>query len=341
MTYPSITRMVLPIQVIAIVASLLKAKGIQARDILEGTGLKDRDLEEQNTFIHYDQLVKILSNAQRLYPKPGLWLEVGARESLSAWGLLGFAMLSAANLRDALRVARDYYLVGPALSDMEFIFGDEEGEIRAIAPVPLGDLLPAICEELFATANAVFPVLIGKPFQIKEIHLTYDKPEYAQLYQRVFNCPIHFNSTKNSLVFNSHYFDCKVITADPLSAKLGIELCKKSIVKQGKVDDLRDNIRRVFLRSPGFFPSMELVAEELNMSVRTMRRHLADLETTYQNLADDFRRQLAMDYLHNKALTLEQIAELVGFSEYNNFRKAFKRWTGHPPTYYRNNEHND
>jgi AraC-like DNA-binding protein len=58
---------------------------------------------------------------------------------------------------------------------------------------------------------------------------------------------------------------------------------------------------------------------------------LSENGVTYQELLDQVRRDLAVDYLRNSLLTVEQIAELVGYGEAASFRKAFRRWTGKAP----------
>jgi AraC-like DNA-binding protein len=80
---------------------------------------------------------------------------------------------------------------------------------------------------------------------------------------------------------------------------------------------------------------MDAVAPALGMSVRGLRRHLRENGVTYQELLDQMRRDLAVDYLRNSPLTVEQIAQLVGYGEAASFRKAFRKWTGKPPGEFR------
>ena len=91
---------------------------------------------------------------------------------------------------------------------------------------------------------------------------------------------------------------------------------------------LSRTIRVACLDSRGSFPTAEAMARQLGHSVRTLHRRLADEGTNYQEIVDQVRRSLALEFLQNTSLTVEEIAERVGFSEASNFRKAFKRWTG-------------
>ena len=71
------------------------------------------------------------------------------------------------------------------------------------------------------------------------------------------------------------------------------------------------------------------------MSSRTLRRKLRDKETTYKKIVDEVRMDLARRYLSETGLSIDQIANQVGFTEAANFRRAFKKWTGSNPTGFR------
>jgi AraC-like DNA-binding protein len=80
---------------------------------------------------------------------------------------------------------------------------------------------------------------------------------------------------------------------------------------------------------------MDEIAAAVGMSVRSLHRHLGECGVTYQELRDQVRRDLAVDYLKSSHLTVEQIAQLVGYGEAASFRKAFRRWTGKAPGEFR------
>jgi AraC-like DNA-binding protein len=90
-------------------------------------------------------------------------------------------------------------------------------------------------------------------------------------------------------------------------------------------------VQEELLKTPGRFPEMAVVSTNLGLSVRSLRRKLNENGVTYQELLDQVRRDMAVDYLSNSLLSVEQIAELVGYGEAASFRKAFRRWTGKAP----------
>ena len=190
----SIKDVTLPTQVLSLVFDTARAKGVTEQQLLEGTGLLHRDILNQGTLLRYEQILKMMANALLHYPDPGLGLVAGSQEKLSTWGLLGFAMMSQKTLGEALRVANAYYYTSPALIDLEIHTDPEDCYFRAYAPYPIGDLLPMAIEELGSCIQAVFSLMLGKPFCFTKFQVSYDRPAYAQLYHEYFNCPIQYNS---------------------------------------------------------------------------------------------------------------------------------------------------
>ena len=86
---------------------------------------------------------------------------------------------------------------------------------------------------------------------------------------------------------------------------------------------------------PSGLPSDELIAKAVSMSTRSLRRRLSAEGTTYSQLLDAVRRELAERYIADTSRSLGEISYLLGFSELSSFSRAFKRWTGKIPGEYR------
>jgi AraC-like DNA-binding protein len=80
----------------------------------------------------------------------------------------------------------------------------------------------------------------------------------------------------------------------------------------------------------------EMVAKALAVSPQTLSRRLSDEGTTFAEVIDQLRRSLATQYLNEPGFTLAQIGWLLGYEGPSSFNRAFKRWTGHPPSATRN-----
>jgi AraC-like DNA-binding protein len=76
----------------------------------------------------------------------------------------------------------------------------------------------------------------------------------------------------------------------------------------------------------------EKVAQQLNMSTRSLQRKLQDVSTTFSKLLDEVRQEIAEHYIHDPTVSLTEIAFILGYSEYSSFWRAYKRWTQTSPS---------
>ncbi|MEL7530870.1 MAG: helix-turn-helix transcriptional regulator [Bacteroidota bacterium] len=77
---------------------------------------------------------------------------------------------------------------------------------------------------------------------------------------------------------------------------------------------------------------IEVVADDLSMSVRSLQMKLKEEGTSYQKLLNRIREQLAIAFLREKKYSKSEIADLLGFSEISVFSRTFKKWTGQSPS---------
>jgi transcriptional regulator GlxA family with amidase domain len=80
---------------------------------------------------------------------------------------------------------------------------------------------------------------------------------------------------------------------------------------------------------------MDTIARKLMLSRRTLQRRIEAEDTTYQQILDTTRNDLARHYLENTVLSVPEISYLLGFTEANSFYRAFRGWTGTTPDHVR------
>ena len=74
------------------------------------------------------------------------------------------------------------------------------------------------------------------------------------------------------------------------------------------------------------------IANSLGVSARTLSRRLAEEGTTYEEVVDQLRRSLALQYIKDPSISLGEMTWLLGYEGSTSFNHAFKRWTGHSPS---------
>lgn len=324
----------MPPQLAVQLLDLLEEQGVSRAHVLAGTGIRPMLLERDDTFIPYRQMVNLVRRALSLSNTPALGLLSGGKENVSSWGMLGYTIMSCSTYREAFYTGLKFYR---AASGMLALSAYEEGDrlcLRMEAPKGLKDILPFSVEEMAGGVVTVLGDIIGESFKPLELQASYPDPGYARLYRKVLHCPTRFNQPHNAL-WIARPDDTPLPSANPVSARMCRRLVEDLLDKHSPEESLVREVRRVLMRTPGQIPDMETVAEELCISSRGLRRQLKAFDTTFRSEVDDVRKQLALGYLRDSAMNLEQIANLLGYTEVTNFRRAFKAWTGKPPTWFR------
>jgi AraC-like DNA-binding protein len=308
----------------------MEAEGIRADIGLAGTGI-DLSLDR----VTYQQRIDQLSNMLDLLGMNGAWLESPRTVSISDYGLLGYAMMSSATLEQAVQIAVKYHKLAGAMFELAFDVDGDEAVLRIDHLLPGGRVGQYTVEELFAGISRLIGLLLGRDHKPSRILLNYEAPDYAEKHLQCFRCPVIFDQPSCQYRFSREELAEPLAEADANTARICEESCRKLLNQMEIEDDIISRICHLLLSTPGEFPKLDAVANKLSLGARTLRRRLNDLGTSYQRTLDDVRRELAIEYLRTTNLTVQEIAELLGYSEVTNFRRAFMRWVELSPYQYR------
>jgi AraC-like DNA-binding protein len=308
----------------------MEARGIRADISLAGTGI-DLSLDR----VTYQQRIDQLSNMLDLLGMNGAWLESPHTVTISDYGLLGYAMMSSATLEQAVQIAVKYHKLAGAMFELAFDVDGDEAVLRIDHLLPGGRVGQYTVEELFVGISRLIGLLLGRDHKPSRILLNYEAPEYAEKHLQCFRCPVIFDQPSCQYRFSREELAESLAEADANTARICEESCRKLLNQMEIEDDIISRICYLLLSTPGEFPKLDAVANKLSLGARTLRRRLNDLGTSYQRILDDVRRELAIEYLRTTNLTVQEIAELLGYSEVTNFRRAFMRWVELSPYQYR------
>lgn len=306
----------------------MKSRGFTEEQVLEGTELNLDKVSSEHFVAEPDHYRQIIQNMLDLTEDPHLGLSLGAEFKISDLGVFGYAAMSAANLGQAREIFNKYY----SYNDYFLIPKEHNRQTNNLFELkevfPLTSLLPFAIEE-FAVRSMTLPMMLtGKPYPIMELHVTFGPPKPDNLYEKILNCPVHYNQPRNLIKLDRARLADKIQLADEDTFQLCEQQCRELVQARDAGESLADKVKRTLLRMPGQFPAMDQIASSLHMSTRTLRRQLAAEEVSYQKIVDKTRKDLALQYLEHTRLTAKEISYLLGYTHVSNFRKAFKNWTG-------------
>jgi len=313
----------------------IENRSIDLDQCLIGTGIDKQELRGGKSRIRLAQLLRFCQNIRALSDDRYLGLALGSEIHLVDYGMFGFAMMSAKTLRQAIQLGMRLV----ALSFTGFKHGlieDGRNAVHRMSPLmDYGDLLNVMSDREVAAVYLIYKELVRDKPPIIEINFVHHGGDTPSRYARHFGCPVNFGRPFNEIVIPAEFLHTTISDTSKESAELCIRQCELLISQLSKQSSLVDDVRYTILSQPGYYPGIETVAEKMHMSSRTLRRHLREQNTSYQDLLNEIRFGLAKDYLRTTNFRLDQIAELLGYSEPGNFTHAFKRWAGVPPKTYR------
>ena len=160
-------------------------------------------------------------------------------------------------------------------------------------------------------------------------------PGTQATYERYFGPNVTFSAARNGLYFGREDLNVRLPAANAELARLNDEVVVKFLARLEKADVVaRAHSKLIELLPSGHCCKAE-VARALHMSVRTLHNRLTEAGTSYQQLLDRTRRELAEQYMQQPNVSVSEVAYLLGFSDCSNFSRAFHRWPGRSPSVYR------
>jgi AraC-like DNA-binding protein len=305
--------------------------GIDAGTLLAGTGLCDDALRMPGARITYRALLTLYRNLIA-HPLPPDFGFMHGPFSIASYGMLGYAMMSCATLEQAIQIALKYYRTAGPLLDLSFEFDANGLVVTARNVLELDSpTLTLATEELFTPFPLLLRLLVGMPVPPRRVELAYPAPPHRALYERAFDGRVEFDAQESRFVLGADALALPLTQADAESAVMFERSCRELLDDIERHESLSNALRQLLLGSPGKLPDAARAAARLRLGERTLRRRLADEGTTFQAILDEVRCRIATDYLTTTQLSTQEIAELLGFSEATNFRRAFLRWTRRSP----------
>ena len=180
--------------------------------------------------------------------------------------------------------------------------------------------------------------MLSRPLKPLVTAFTHSVPMSIAAYNEAFNSPLQFDAKFNGFLVSSEDLACKFPTAAPELAELhGSESYWSRLYsgsrRQGTTHRARHAIAR---RLQDGTPLRSDIASELKLGDHTFQRRLAEEGTSFTDLVDDTRRDLAQHHLTDpRTLTFAEIAYLLGYADQGTFFRASHRWFGESPGEYR------
>ncbi len=293
-----------------------------------------RNLSERSPELH---LINIWRLIEKRKHGAGVGVAIGSVINNESKGVLASWVSQTESIREALSVfINNVSLMGPS----EKWFLNENGPDTQLTMIMDTDRYPAIAIERSMSAMVIWGrALTGINYQIKRATFSFSAPDELDCFHDVFGLSLQFDSQENSLTIDSRFLDQRLVSGNVFLKEVIEGQAKQLLTKYQNKRSLSMSVKDVItkrLKSNSPVTSND-VAAALSMSRQSLHRKLKQENTTFTQLLDISRADLARELLRDQARNIAAISLELGYKDTSSFYKAFHRWFGMSPRQLREN----
>ena len=330
----------IPSQYLLVVVALAVERGCAPSALFHNTGLNLDTLTSAGSRVEEAQADQIIANALIATGDPSLGLAVGQQLNLGAHAVVGQTFLACANLMEVLDTLVRY---GPLLTGQQARIDRyrDPAAKRIGLTLSLPSRSPSIRfthEAIFSAAQKTLSDLLQTTSVNVEVSLPYETPQDETAFKKIFGDHVYFNAKQATLSIPEALTANPLPTSNPTLRSLYDAECARLLADLSDSASCAERTLAALDKLEGQYPGLDQMASMLNLSSRTYRRRLQAERTSFQELLDSIRCNHARQRLRHSELSVDRVAQQLGFSDVSNFRRAFMQWTGESPSQWRRNQ---
>jgi AraC-like DNA-binding protein len=308
---------------------VLEAAGGSKVQLLAELDVTEDTLTAPEQRVALTDALAIVERAVELSSRGPLTMALSMTPSATSAGPVGFAAIACATVGESLAVSLRY---APLVSAAIRLLLRTEGERVALDAEPVFDM--------GAAGNVIIPAMLialwrsgqtftGQPL-VGDVEFSFPEPDYFKAYASLAPGAVRFDQPRDRLLFERAYLDLPLVTANASAARAMCEECERLLQELSRESTLAARVQEALFAADGSLCSARRLARQLGMSERTLKRRLAEQQTSYTALLDAARRTRALALIGSE-LSVEEVSARLGYSDAANFTRAFRRWTGQSP----------
>ncbi|MBX3257914.1 MAG: AraC family transcriptional regulator ligand-binding domain-containing protein [Chitinophagaceae bacterium] len=307
----------------------------EAYDTLrEMAGFTQEEISDSGKMVEWQKAAKLYDLLADITNNEQIGLLMGGNVPISMTGMVGFMMQASKNLEEAIKVYCQYgHMVCPMI-----VYNYKTEGRQAIIELHQNTLWKttyprnariAIDFILASTVNHI-KALSGRSIYPQAVEVEYAK-DAVKAYTDVLHCQVLFNAPLHRMIFRAEDVQTPILTSDASLYDMFNSILgqKKSLAIQSSCRDVVKHL--LLMQFKGQIPTIEDAAAGLNMTVRSLQRKLTEEQTNFREIAAEVKKELALHLMKNRAGTITEVAEVLGYNDLPAFRRAFKVWTKATP----------
>jgi AraC-like DNA-binding protein len=319
-----------------------RQRGFNVQQILLDAGISPNILLQPRARITFEQLSRLSRSLMTLLGDENLGL-ADRPQRLNTYKLACYAAINAASIGEALGLLVEFMNVmeGSLVNELAFHAGGVNYQLRRRPKSQIKNVYAI--EHMLVTVHRTLCWMANIRIPIIHASLDYPAPSYASEYRYIFmGAPIAFDQPECAISFARNSLSLQNVR-DIVQLKEFLKQAPLTLLSQTMTEDnlsfrLRGWLERQ-LTMHHSAPDIVQAADTFKLHPQAFRRQLKKEGSSYQDIKTETRRDLAINMLQGRSLSIEAIAAQLDFSEPSAFIRAFKQWTGLTPLAYRRMSH--
>jgi AraC-like DNA-binding protein len=312
-----------------IVHRLLERNGLDADTLFLECGLDPLKFNDSQARYPLDRTRELWHRVNEQIQDPCWGLAAGDLWRPTDFHALGYAYLASGTLESALkRMERYFRIVIQGWSLRSSVTGDGFSMTHVVPPDAAN--FPASQDARLSICFRMCREIYGQEFRFRDVRLAH--PWQPCGYEEFFGCPVRYDAD-----FTGFTVPLDVVRRPSPAKNRDLAQVNDRILQdlEHRLLDgtMLGRVRNAILGClPDGKPSAQGIARRLAVAPRTLQRKLQEEGTTFQAVLDNVRKELAQRYIRSGEYDLQTVTYLTGFANPSAFSRAYKAWTGHPPS---------
>jgi len=313
----------------------IEAYGIDPRRVIDENLYQPGSAGHVSERIAFSTFEKMETKAAQVIDDPALGLRAAEHLHPSHLGALGHAWIASSSLRTAIERARRFSRMYH--EQIELLISNEYGVMKVEYRLRYQSTMPELlADSQLATLLILCRLNFGKSLRPAFVRMRRAPPSDPKPWHEFFGVEVQFNQSENSLALWNHDADKRLTGSNPMLVALHEDVIKRQIAELDRSDILNRTLAVIMDQLPSGGVSEVSVANELNLTPRTLRRKLQDKGINFRTLLTNVRKELVKRYINDPSYSVTEISFLLGYTDTSAFSRAYRRWNGSSPTQTRN-----
>ncbi|MDT8989446.1 AraC family transcriptional regulator [Curvibacter sp. APW13] len=312
--------------------------GVERSALLRAAGLAQDTPQEGQARWPVGDVVALFEAAQRLTGRRDIGLEFAAQVRPGTFQVLGYALMTCRTLGEALALVPHYrrLVFDIGYSEMRMSEQGAHAVLEWHVLQPQLSYSPVLAEALIASWFAFGRWMAGVPLPLRQVTFQHAAAGAGEAFSQFFGCPVAFGQHTNALVFERSLLAMPLVQADETLHLAMREQARAAMEKAFGSTDVAQQVRAALIPlMPKCEATLAHVARALGVPARSLQRRLAEANTSFGQILDAVRKDLAKVYLRDASLSMLDVALLLGYAEQSSFTRAFRQWLGQSPLQWR------